>query len=130
MLVIGVLYLHNITNSRVTTSPNVVGPREIVPLPPGVLVVTTHWSNPPTSTSISLEKEFRDQFCEPDAMVRYDGTRASAWAVIRKLQSAGVSVPLETFRMRLQEMYNVLPDKKIQGRRFRARWLAFARMFH
>lgn len=126
------LYLRNIKSARVTTSPNVVGPREIVPLPPGVLVVTTHWGDLPTPKDISLEAEFKKQFCGPNAMVRFDGTRASAWAAIRQLQSAGVSISLKKFETRLQEMHDLLPDDKTQARRFARMtypgWIA--KMFH
>ncbi|KJA15990.1 hypothetical protein HYPSUDRAFT_219725 [Hypholoma sublateritium FD-334 SS-4] len=132
MHLIGVLYLHNIKNARVTLSPNVVGPREIVPLPPGVLVVTSHWGGSPSPKDISLEAEFQKQFCGQNAMVRFDGTRDSAWAAIRQLQSAGVSIPLKNFETRLQKMHDLLPDDKMQARRFARMtypgWIA--KMFH
>ncbi len=116
MCLIGVLYLHDIKNSRVTLSPNIVGPREVVSmsLPPGVVVVTTHWSDPPTPQETYREQELEEQFCGKDKMVRYNGSRPldSAWEAIQKLQTASDSVPFETMVTRLQHIHDRLLENK------------------
>ncbi|KAF8959528.1 P-loop containing nucleoside triphosphate hydrolase protein [Flammula alnicola] len=98
----GIIYLHDISQPRVTKSPTVMNASKIS-RPPGVLFATTKWSNDQRRLEESRERELETTF--PNVtMDRFENTVDSAWKLIGAIVSSPGDVTLRELQTQLESI--------------------------